>query len=136
MNPLSCSCRRLRLGDCCSPDIATRSHSSGAALTSLKCSSSLACWSCSSSSTARLMWHDQAHGIIHSQCSHRWLKLKTDGINPVSSAIVYRIFPSVSVISGLTETGPKTGRSKTGAGPKTVEHFSVRVYGISFLTIK
>jgi hypothetical protein len=37
------------------------------------------------------------------------LKLKTDGINPVSSVTVFRIFSSVFVFSGINENGIENG---------------------------
>jgi hypothetical protein len=44
------------------------------------------------------------------------VKMKTDGMNPVPSASVYRIFPSVFVFCGINGNGTENGMGYTGAG--------------------
>ena len=63
-----------------------------------------------------------------------YLKMKMDGMNPVPSATVYRIFSSIFVFCGINENGTKTGRDTPGSEPKMFEHFFVHIVGIPFLT--
>jgi hypothetical protein len=44
------------------------------------------------------------------------LKMKTDGMNPVLSATVYRIVPSVFVSCGINGNGTENRTGYTGTG--------------------
>lgn len=61
--------------------------------------------------------HTHLHNLVffrwppQSCCAHilRQARMKTDGMNPVSSATVYRFFPTVFVFSGINGNGTENG---------------------------